>query len=703
MRLLNVKTLKFKEFIGEVGDGIPPYAILSHTWGTEEVSYSDHLSHQSESKEGHQKILRCCEVAESEGFQYVWIDTCCIDKSSSAELSEAINSMFQWYRDAGICYAYLSDVNSSEDPSKNRSSFRESRWFTRGWTLQELLAPKELVFLGSDWVEIGTKRSLCDTVSDITRISKKALQECRWSEYSAAQKMSWAAGRNTTRLEDEAYCLMGLFDVNMPLLYGEGRKAFSRLQQEILKISDDPSIFAWSYPLEMHSHTQMSGLFAPSPEYFKNSSQIELLGQEHGGESESPFQVVNRVVRLRQRLVDQVEAIRLQRLPGQPHLYSIIEIKRRLGTSERQLSKKFPSPVLESIPDAKAEAEIGQIQQPVLTPIITIEIEDMSTEPTSEVSRPSSEELNKIMENKRGGNELVHTLGVPSEDSGDLSSSVKSEGAVALEKRWYSYIYEPAIIVHLRCHIDHHRLGIILSKGSISTDGNILWRLHNPSIVAVEAVPGDFAPPLMTVYANIFTKAIDTPFVWGMEHHVWPEVRIASLLTAGYKAHEDCGPGWEFHSSRAAWVQKRKFQYERDMIEYAPFALFYRTSDDQTPSSPARAFFISIPSYATNSLGTCDLTCEVGVNMVASLRESSFMAWDYDLYSFDLAKERRAEVPLGNGQAVVVKYREGSGVNFVNVSIETLREGKTADPVPHDMSKTIWLRSKIFPMLRSLR
>ncbi|KAF8857863.1 HET-domain-containing protein, partial [Acephala macrosclerotiorum] len=252
MRLLNVKTLKFEEFIGEVGDGIPPYAILSHTWGSEEVTYNDHTSQRSQTKEGHKKIRRCCQVAESEGFQYVWIDTCCIDKSSSAELSEAINSMFQWYRDAGICYAYLSDVDSSGDPSKKASSFAQSRWFTRGWTLQELLAPAELVFLASDWVEIGTKRSLCDAVSDITRISKKVLEECRWSEYSVAQKMSWAAGRNTTRLEDEAYCLMGLFDVNMPLLYGEGRKAFSRLQQEILKQSDDPSIFAWSYPMEMH-------------------------------------------------------------------------------------------------------------------------------------------------------------------------------------------------------------------------------------------------------------------------------------------------------------------------------------------------------------------------------------------------------------------------------------------------------------------
>ena len=231
MRLLNVQTLYFEEFVGEVGDGIPLYAILSHTWGAEEVSYRDHVDQQSLSKKGYDKINSCCRLADSEGFQYVWIDTCCIDKSLSAELSEAINSMFQWCRDAGICYAYLNDVNSSEEPTTEASSFARSHWFTRGWTLQELLAPAEVVFLGSDWVEIGTKKSLRAAVSRVTRISEKVLDECHWTEYSVAQKMSWAAGRRTTRLEDEAYCLMGLFDVNMPLLYGEGRKAFSRLQQ----------------------------------------------------------------------------------------------------------------------------------------------------------------------------------------------------------------------------------------------------------------------------------------------------------------------------------------------------------------------------------------------------------------------------------------------------------------------------------------
>ncbi|RFU33628.1 hypothetical protein B7463_g2650, partial [Scytalidium lignicola] len=200
MRLLNVKTFEFEEFIGKGGGGIPLYVILSHTWDIEEVSFEDYVGQQCKSKKGYNKIYDCCRVAESEGFQYGWIDTCCIDKSSSAELSEAINSMFRWYREAALCYVYLSDVDSSEDPTAEHSSFFRSRWFTRGWTLQELLAPTEVVFLSSDWVEIGSKKSLLSTVSRIAGIDEKALDEYRWTEYSVAQKMSWAAGRQTTRI-----------------------------------------------------------------------------------------------------------------------------------------------------------------------------------------------------------------------------------------------------------------------------------------------------------------------------------------------------------------------------------------------------------------------------------------------------------------------------------------------------------------------
>ncbi|KAF4626331.1 hypothetical protein G7Y89_g11828 [Cudoniella acicularis] len=698
MRFINVKTLKFEEFIGEIGNGIPTYAILSHTWGKEEVSYSDYINQQSLqlSKKGYEKILGCCRLAESEGFQYVWIDTCCIDKSSSAELSEAINSMFQWYRDAGICYAYLSDVDSSENPSIEESSFFRSRWFTRGWTLQELLAPAEVVFTGSDWVEIGTKKSLCSAISLITNISENVLDECRWDDYSVAQKMSWASGRQTTRLEDEAYCLMGLFDVNMPLLYGEGRKAFSRLQQEILKQSDDQSIFAWSYPEEMHSYTQMSGLIAPSPKYFKDASRIELLGPEHGEGDQTPFQVVNQLVRLRLRLVDRIKAMRLQRLLGKPLLYAVAEVQQ----PEEFEMRRGGSSTAPSLPESQREPTFGveslsfQMQQ-FATPIITIEAQDTCAETSEEGLRASSGFPHRTMEDIEIDDDFaLHRTKIEAltgnSDSRDLS--LEPVGPMN-PKIWRWYIYEPAIIVPLRCHVGGRRLGILLSKVS----NKALSRAHNPSILAFEAVQEPRLTSLATVYASISTKTDNKPVLWRIRHLLWPEIRIASLLSASYTVHEDCGPGWQFDRSRAVLVQNRKFQYERDMTDYAPFALFYRMPnnlDEAASSSPARAFFVSFLAY-----GKTELKCEIGVNMNVP---TSFMTWEYDLYSFDLARERRAEVSLGDGQAIVVKYREGSGLSFVNLSLETLNEDRAASPMPHDTVKTNALRSKIFPMLRSL-
>ncbi|KUJ18739.1 HET-domain-containing protein [Mollisia scopiformis] len=235
MRLIETSTFELSEFIGS---HIPFYAILSH------------------------RLRGCCAQAAKDGFQWVWIDSCCIDKSSSAELSEAINSMFKWYEGAQVCYAYLYDVTSSIDNLSNvYAEFRRSEWFTRGWTLQELLAPQCVEFYNRDWVEIGTKSSLAEMIKKITGINRLFNYELA----CVAQKMSWMARRETTREEDIAYCLMGLFGVNMPTLYGEGSKAFLRLQQEILSKSEDESIFAWEGPLgEFHE----SGLLAHSPKWF---------------------------------------------------------------------------------------------------------------------------------------------------------------------------------------------------------------------------------------------------------------------------------------------------------------------------------------------------------------------------------------------------------------------------------------------------
>ncbi|KAN0067154.1 HET domain containing protein [Elaphomyces granulatus] len=231
-----------------VSDDIPCYAILSHTWGpdTEEVSFKDMMDGTAKSKvPGYNKIRFCGEKARRDGLQYFWIDTCCIDKSSSTELQEAINSMFRWYRDAAKCYVYLADVSRPAfDADVNSSplpwelSFRKSRWFTRGWTLQELVAPASVEFFSKEGEQLGNKRSLERHIHEVTEIPVKALQSNSLSDFSVPERMSWAEKRETTRKEDKAYSLLGIFDIYMPLIYGEGREnAFQRLREKIDKAS----------------------------------------------------------------------------------------------------------------------------------------------------------------------------------------------------------------------------------------------------------------------------------------------------------------------------------------------------------------------------------------------------------------------------------------------------------------------------------
>ncbi|RYP63425.1 hypothetical protein DL771_009278 [Monosporascus sp. 5C6A] len=260
MRLLNTDDFEVNEV---PYDQIPEYAILSHTWGDDEYTFEDVKARVGRDKKGFKKVEQCCSRAKADGFKYVWIDTCCIDKTSSAELSEAINSMYLWYYEAKRCYAYLADV-----PPK--STIKDSRWFTRGWTLQELIAPSDVHFLAKDWTDLGTKRGgLKQDVSECTGIPVGILSgEDDLGAASIAQRMSWAATRETTRLEDRAYSLMGIFGINMPLLYGEGERAFVRLQEEIMKFSDDHSLFAWESP------DLRGGLLATSPAAFKGSKDI---------------------------------------------------------------------------------------------------------------------------------------------------------------------------------------------------------------------------------------------------------------------------------------------------------------------------------------------------------------------------------------------------------------------------------------------
>jgi hypothetical protein len=225
-------------------DKIPPYAILSHTWGrgeNDEVTFKDLIDGTADNKRGFQKLQFCGNQAKADGLHYFWVDTCCIDKSNSTELQTAINSMFHWYQNAARCYVYLSDVSVHTQDGQSRhveweSAFRNSRWFTRGWTLQELLAPEIVEFYSRDHVRLGDKRSLEQQIHEITGITVEALQGRHLCDFSVEERLRWGQKRQTTEDEDEAYCLLGIFEIFMSLRYGEGRKnAMDRLRRKIQK------------------------------------------------------------------------------------------------------------------------------------------------------------------------------------------------------------------------------------------------------------------------------------------------------------------------------------------------------------------------------------------------------------------------------------------------------------------------------------
>ena len=240
MRLLHYKNgsdFSLTEFFE--GD-IPKYAILSHRWGLEEVTLADLKNGNGKKMAGYGKIQFCEEQAKRDGLQYFWVDTCCIDKANSTELAEAINSMFRWYQDATKCYVYLPDVSRHRTDSADRSNgawestFRESEWFRRGWTLQELIAPASVDFFSKQGELLGNKASLERHICEIIRIPVKALRGSPLSDFSITERMSWAASRETYRQEDKAYSLFGIFGVFLPIIYGEGQEnALRRLQKEV--------------------------------------------------------------------------------------------------------------------------------------------------------------------------------------------------------------------------------------------------------------------------------------------------------------------------------------------------------------------------------------------------------------------------------------------------------------------------------------
>ncbi|CAI0643298.1 unnamed protein product [Colletotrichum noveboracense] len=291
MRLLSTKDLQLRCVSH---NAINPYTILSHTWGNEEVTHQEMLNPTDEvrSRAGFRKILRCAEISREMGYDYTWIDTCCIDKTSSAELSEAINSMFTWYRDSGICLAHLEDFHGDHISQATA----ENRWFTRGWTLQELIAPEKVYFYSASWSEIGRKPNNILDLLRITQIDAAVLDMGELDNISVAEKMRWLARRNTTKPEDMAYCMLGIFNVNIPLIYGEGEKAFKRLQEEIMRSSDDVSILLWKAQ-ESNSFTYRGALARNAIKFAQStapSTPLYLLDE--------PFSLTNKGLRITAKL-----------------------------------------------------------------------------------------------------------------------------------------------------------------------------------------------------------------------------------------------------------------------------------------------------------------------------------------------------------------------------------------------------------------
>lgn len=252
MWLINTTSLELHEFIFEKA---PVYDILSHRWGTpdEEMTFKAFRKQRRTETIGYKKVADFCELSRTGGTAWAWVDTCCIDQKSSAELSEAINAMWSYYENAKTCYAYLNDCRTDVN------DWHRSAWWTRGWTLQEMLAPRQVLFYDQDWNMIGSIKTLAEKIADITKIPQAILLgAASTGSCCIAEMMSWASMRETTRIEDRAYSLLGLFHINMPLLYGEGNRAFQRLQIHLIEKYSDLSILAWRSEEALHSNKSPS-------------------------------------------------------------------------------------------------------------------------------------------------------------------------------------------------------------------------------------------------------------------------------------------------------------------------------------------------------------------------------------------------------------------------------------------------------------
>ncbi len=299
MRLLRVEPdAKFSLIVDRfVPSDVPPYAILSHRWGpgNQEVTYRDLLNGLKDGKSGFRKLQFCRDQAEKDGFEYFWVDSCCIDKSSSAEISESVNSMYKWYKGAQKCYVYFTDVSKTFSTSEiEQSTFQASKWFTRGWTLQELLAPRVVEFFSHEGHYLGDRVSLEKQINAATKISLRALRGEDLFKFSVEEKKSWSESRSTTIEEDRAYALLGIFDVNMPLIYGEGYdRAFIRLQDEIDLHYSSPRIFGYGKCTD-NMMISLSLLFCAARWTQEQRKCLQLLGSS--GYQDSKEQIPDRLV-----------------------------------------------------------------------------------------------------------------------------------------------------------------------------------------------------------------------------------------------------------------------------------------------------------------------------------------------------------------------------------------------------------------------
>ncbi|KUJ11938.1 HET-domain-containing protein, partial [Mollisia scopiformis] len=290
---------------------VPAYAILSHTWGDEEVIFQDMeagADSKTVSKAGWEKIQFCAKQAAADGLQYFWVDTCCIDKKNAVELGAAINSMFRWYQNAARCYVYLSDVSKSTTEAVDErvweEALRKSRWFTRGWTLQELIAPRLVDFFSLEGERLGNKSTLAAIIHEITGIEKNALQGNALSNFTIKDRRSWAEHRKTTVEEDAAYCLIGIFDVSMVPNYGERKdQAFRRLEEEIHKLYKGVDFEQFAVRLNLTSFPEAAQFVAREKELSKmhellyghsNRACIVLYGLGGIGKTQLPIEYIRR-------------------------------------------------------------------------------------------------------------------------------------------------------------------------------------------------------------------------------------------------------------------------------------------------------------------------------------------------------------------------------------------------------------------------